>query len=919
MKKICSFVLAAAVATTVHGSVFADSLSSDKQFALNNRVITENADVDLFASVDGISFEYDYSASTELVRVVKVKYDKSYFTSGINKFKAQISVPSEYTASVSYSTKLTGFEINDGYSSDVYTCSGESGTDKIPSDGVLFTMRITLKENILNPFTISLTGDSYIGDSSGVTMSLENGLNTTSIEIPKNINDVGDSGTDGAITWEYANEVLKIHGDGIMKDYEKGDAPWYKYADKIKSIEFTEDNLSNIGENAFYGLYNAENVTLSSDIRTINNGAFEGCTNLKNIDIPTNSGVGIGEYAFKDCSKLTSVYIPSGVRSIGRGAFEGCNSISSMTLPFIGMQKGESNTRNTFSCIFNGSVPSALKVVSITNETNVPESAFEGCSYIENIYLNSDIKTIGEKAFKGCTSLKSMVLPTEITEITNYMFQDCSSIAEIDIHDNINAIGAGAFDGCRKLLSIYIPSKVTQINDYTFRNCESLTAIEIPKDVTHIGEDVLAGCTKLVDVKVPFVGVNADPGSTAPVHEGTFGYFFGVENNEVPASVTTVEVTSTERGNYIPMEAFKNCGYIEDIIIDGGRNILNSAFANCKNLKNLYIPKSIQSVGTNILADCTKLETLTVPFIGVSRNDENKETSVLGGFFGYDDTTITGTMQYYDGENYHYYKVPRTLKNVSVLNQTTIPMGAFMNCDFIENVSIVTGASMGDEAFYNCVALKEVLLPNDLQTIGEQAFAECESLETVNIPTKVKTIGNNAFYNCRGLKNVTMPDSVTEIASDVFNGTGLFGLGEVNLLANAGTITCSEGSYAQQYAEENGIATNIVPSKSLDVKKMGATIATLSTGEWLVNITDTVGASVAQGATNIYAALYDNNGAVKAAKSAEVSSEDADYRIRFSADEIEGVSEAKVFVWGGDSGMESLTEESTELELPDEI
>lgn len=913
MKKVWSLIIALTMTTSGASLALAEELDTPETAVVG--ITTSDSTAELFALVDGISFEYDYSASTELVRVVKVKYDKTYFTSGINNFKVQISVPSAYTASVSYSSKLSGFDITDDYSDGVYTCEGSSSANKIPSDGALFTMQITLKENILNPFNITLIGDSYLGDASGITISLANGLNTTELEIPENINDVGDGGTDGAVTWEYANEVLTLHGNGTMKDYEQGTAPWYKYAEKIKSIKFTEDDLQNIGEYAFYGLYNAQTVILSSDIGTINSSAFEGCSSLKNIDIPTNSGVGIGDYAFKNCSALSSLYIPSGVRTIGCGAFEGCNNLTTATLPFIGSQKGNSNTKNTFKYIFNESVPLTLTVVSITDETNVPESAFADCPYIENIYLNSGVTTIGAYAFSGCTKLKSFTIPSDVTEINSYTFKNCSEITEIKTHDNISSIAEGAFDGCTKLTSIYVPA-VTVINDYTFRNCSSLTAIEIPTTVTNIGENALEGCTRLIDVKVPFVGANTNPGSTTATDNGVFGYLFGCANSSIPASITTVEVTSKDKNNYIPMEAFKDCGFIEDIIIDGGRNILNNAFANCKNLKNLYIPKSISSIGTTILADCTKLETLTVPFIGISRSDHNTATSVLGGFFGYDDTTITGTMQYYDGENYHYYKVPRTLKNVSILNQTTIPSGAFMECDFIENVSIVTGAEMGEKAFYDCVSLKTVILPNDLRTIGDQAFAECAELETINVPTKVKTIGSEVFYDCRNLKNVIMPDSVTEIASDVFNGTGLFGIGEVNLMAAGGVITCSEGSYAQQYAEENGIATNIVPSSELEVKNAGASVSLLANGDWAVNAIDTVNAYDNNG--TVYAALYDANGRTIAVKLEKAAENGSSYVFRFTENERQGAASVKVFIWGGANGMNPLTTEAATPDLPQE-
>lgn len=908
MKKLWSVIISAAMIVSNAGFVLADEANpADTDISIS--AVTDS-DVQLFSSVDGITFEYDYSASTELVRVVKVKYDKTYFTGGINKFNAEIKIPEQYTASVSQSSKLTGFNITDSYKNDTFICSGTSKTNKVPSDGALFTMKITLKENILNPFTISLTGDTYIGDSSGITQYLSNGgMNESKLEIPRNINDGGDSGVDGAVTWEYANEVLQLHGNGTMSDYKQGEAPWFKYADKIKSIEFTEENLQNIGRNAFYGLSNAETVILSSDIRSINDSAFEGCTSLRNIDIPLNSGVGIGNYAFKNCSSLTSLDIPSGVRTIGLGAFEGCISLKTATLPFIGSQVGDSNTKNTFSYIFNGKVPQSLKVVSITNDTAVPESAFEGCSYIERIYLNEGVLTIGSKAFKDCTNLLEFKLPKGITEIGSYTFQNCSSIEVMELSDTITAIGAGAFEGCSKIEKLYIP-QVSVINNYTFRNCTSLTEIDIPNSVKTVGENILEGCTSLIDVRVPFTGANAEPDTQ---EEGIFGYLFGGDNSSVPPSVTKVEITSTDRSAFIPEGAFSGCANLQDIVVYGGRAVLLNAFENCYNLRNLYLPKSVSTIGdgtsNRIMSGCARLETLVVPFVGISRRDANRETSVIGSFFGNDTSASTGTLQYYNEEgDSKLYKIPKTLKNVSVLNQTDIPAGAFSECDFIENVAIVSGATMNNFAFYHCESLKTVSLPKNMIRIGKEAFAECKDLETVNIPNKVKEIGESAFYGASSLKSVIIPDSVTEIAEDVFNGTGLYSESEVSLFAAPElTITCSAGSKAYEYAVEKGINTNIVPAGELDIKEVGASISKLSTGGYMVYVTNT---SALTG--TVYAALYDNSGKMLSAKSEKVTAGDDDnlgYNLEFSADEVQGAVSAKVFVWGGASGMQPQTTE----------
>ena len=712
---------------------------------------------------------------------------------------------------------------------------------------------------------------------------------------------INTSGIEEGIIWNIEDETLIITGAGAIPDYIDYEPGWKELNDYIKHIVI-EDNVTSVGTNSFSEMNGVVSITISDTVLAIGDEAFAGCSALKDVKLPDELQ-SIGNSAFKDCAELQEIVIPESVIVIGHGAFCGCTGLNSITVPFVGSQQGGANSRDVFSYIFDDEVPESLKKVNITNETFIPDNAFKDCNNIEFININNSVINIGVSAFEGCTALKSFKASDGITGIGDNTFRGCENAVAITVPDTVTSIGEGAFDSCKKLTSINIPDGVKYIYNYTFRNCASLKKIEIPVSVISIGEDVLTGCTNLIDIKVPFVGSDTNPGATEVTDNGSFGYLFGCANSEVPASVTKVEITSTDRSGYIPKEAFKNCGNIEDIIIDGGRNILDGAFENCKNLKNLYIPKSISSIGSNILADCTKLETLTIPFIGTNRQDQNTETSVLGSFFGYDDSNITGTIQYYNENNdFHYYKVPRTLKNVSVLNQTTIPAGAFSECDFLEKVAIVTGGSMNRYAFYHCASLKTVTLPNDLQTIGEQAFAECESLETINIPVKVKKIGEQAFYNARSLKNVIMPDSVTEIADDIFNGSNLFSVEDINIMANgSGVITCSMNSAAYNYAVSKGIKTNVVSSDKLDVKKTSTTVTLMSDNTYLFDVTDSYSMK-----GELHVELYDDEARIVTEK--VQTANDVEYRIAFTEADMANVAFAKIYV-SEESGEAVSTED----------
>lgn len=81
-------------------------------------------------------------------------------------------------------------------------------------------------------------------------------------------------------------------------------------------------------------------------------------------------------------------------------------------------------------------------------------------------------------------------------------------------------------------------------------------------------------------------------------------------------------------------------------------------------------------------------------------------------------------------------------------------------------------------AFYSSMGLsdnttlKEVILPEGLETIGNSAFAMCTALEKVNIPSTVTTLGRWILEGS-SLSSFTIPDGVTEIPTSCFYGSAL--------------------------------------------------------------------------------------------------------------------------------------------------
>ncbi|MDY4184375.1 MAG: leucine-rich repeat domain-containing protein, partial [Sodaliphilus sp.] len=82
--------------------------------------------------------------------------------------------------------------------------------------------------------------------------------------------------------------------------------------------------------------------------------------------------------------------------------------------------------------------------------------------------------------------------------------------------------------------------------------------------------------------------------------------------------------------------------------------------------------------------------------------------------------------------------------------------------------------SIGDQAFYKCLRLTSVTIPNSVTSIGEGAFRSCSGLTSVTIPNSVTSIDNEAFYECWRLTSITIGNSVTSIGENAFSGTAWY-------------------------------------------------------------------------------------------------------------------------------------------------
>lgn len=186
---------------------------------------------------------------------------------------------------------------------------------------------------------------------------------------------------------------------------------------------------------------NLNQITLPNSIIVICFSAFENCTSLSSISLP-NSVASIEEYAFSECISMHSIFIPNSVIYIGYSAFQYCSvvfceassepsdwdsnwneSISYGGKVYWGVELGgcpiEQN--GLLYLIINGSALLGGYSDEMTNNVVIPSTIIVN----ETIY---NVTGIGLNAFSGCSSLTSVVIPSSITSIEEYVFCGCSSL-----------------------------------------------------------------------------------------------------------------------------------------------------------------------------------------------------------------------------------------------------------------------------------------------------------------------------------------------------------------------------------------------------------------------------------------------------------------------------------------------------------
>lgn len=152
-------------------------------------------------------------------------------------------------------------------------------------------------------------------------------------------------------------------------------------------------------------------------------------------------------------------------------------------------------------CIDVEATQDGSKLISVelpNSITEIKESAFCDCQYLETINFPKNLISIGAAAFTGNKALKGIELNEGLIEIDDSAFSH-SGLKSVKIPDSVTHIGSYAFS-CTDIATITFGNQLKSIGGYAFKSCKKLETVVFPESLESIEENAFDSCTGLKSV-----------------------------------------------------------------------------------------------------------------------------------------------------------------------------------------------------------------------------------------------------------------------------------------------------------------------------------------------------------------------------------------------------------------------------------
>ena len=201
--------------------------------------------------------------------------------------------------------------------------------------------------------------------------------------------------------------------------------------------------------------------------------------NLRVLDMENVISEGIGAYTFYLQKRLTSIKLPKTLKTIGEGAFDGCSNLTgNLTIPESVTTIGDGAFYGCTGFTGNLTIPKGV--------TTIEPNTFRNCSCLTgNLTIPEGVTTIGSSAFRECKGFTGLTLSEGVTTIEDEAFGRCSEqmTENLTIPKSVTTIGKNAFS---KIMDLYCKAMTPpQIQEDSFF-LTATTTLYIPKNCTEV-------------------------------------------------------------------------------------------------------------------------------------------------------------------------------------------------------------------------------------------------------------------------------------------------------------------------------------------------------------------------------------------------------------------------------------------------
>ncbi len=366
----------------------------------------------------------------------------------------------------------------------VYVLTSVSASDFIVENGILLSYTgssstVSVPDNVY-----------YIADS-----AFKDNAEISKVNLSGNVQIIGNEAFYGCTSLKEVNGGKNVNYVGAYAFYN---TPF---------LSRNSDKLLTIGSVLLGGNVKGE-LSVDKDIKMVAPYAFADNIKLTAFNATDNLSI-IGEGAFYRCSALADVKVSDNLSSVGPLAFFNTAFVNAYDGDFVTIGNGlllqykghstEVNIPDTVKQITGGAFYSntdIAKVIVPTGVTSIGKRAFANCSKLISVSVPHSLAMIDDEAFARCKALESFTVPENVRIMGESIFYGCSSL-ESAVFNNSADINAGTFVNCSNLSFVKLSGSVTSIGNSAFLNCSSLADLSVSDKVNSIGEDAFKGCDSL--------------------------------------------------------------------------------------------------------------------------------------------------------------------------------------------------------------------------------------------------------------------------------------------------------------------------------------------------------------------------------------------------------------------------------------